>query len=311
MPLAPSEAECAPLTWNMALHFVRSLIQYGVLRVATADNEVIEQRARSRSRALGALICVEGSKGSTNDDTHCILISLSRRQRRARTRHTDQPADFGNNPCAVARPALSNDVVNSKGLVGVAFPTSMARADTPYTRPGKKSAPSPIFDCVERARDGHSSDSQDITTTAQTSAAQSDIWRKRPDFCCRALTARPVRRARCLSDAARSANIRRHSLHSDLTFPTSTACSDTPHTKTERKSALFGPPIPNLSVCVAHSSNSQDITTTAQTIHAYVDIWRKRPEPWCPRTQRAAGSLCSGVCRCCEPSKHSTTLTAL
>ena len=40
MPLAPSEAECAPLTWNMALHFLRSLIQYGVLRVATADNEV-------------------------------------------------------------------------------------------------------------------------------------------------------------------------------------------------------------------------------------------------------------------------------
>ena len=94
-----------------------------MLRVATADNEVIEQRARSR--ALGALICVEGSKGSTNDDTHCILISLSRRQRRARTRHTDQTADFESNPCAVARPALSNDVVNStKGLVGVVITNS-------------------------------------------------------------------------------------------------------------------------------------------------------------------------------------------
>jgi precorrin-6B methylase 2 len=42
VPLAPSEAECAPLTWNTALHFLRSLIQYGVLRVATADSEAIE-----------------------------------------------------------------------------------------------------------------------------------------------------------------------------------------------------------------------------------------------------------------------------
>ena len=138
----------------------------------------------------------------------------------------------------------------------------------------------------------HSSNSQDITTTAQTIPAHVDIWRNRPDFRCGRTEARPGSLCRCLGDAASPANIRRHSLHSDLTFPTSTACSDTPQTKTEQRARFFGPPIPNLSVCVAHSSDSQDITTTAQTSAAQSDIWRKRPD-FCCRALTARPVRCA------------------
>lgn len=90
---------------------------------------------------------------------------------------------------------------------------------------------------------------------------------------------------------SRPANIRRHSLHSDLTFPTSIARSDAPsHEPGKKRRARRAK-----SSCVrgtrdGHSSDSQDITTTAQTIAGYSDVWRKRPE-LVARAQCGAGCL--------------------